>query len=464
MAPEHTSLSREKPMAKTPRDNFDREIANVASLADNGIIEADVEAILYLADAMDPNLTHQKLRDIDREVAETSLGTGALRLRCLRVLARDSNIDLVTANADEVNDVIDHMRDVEGKMESTLVQYQISARHLYRFHDFGVEPSDINIYSPASEPKHDAQDLFTSGEVEQLRKACGQSRNTYRNRAFLELLIFTGQRITALLTLKIGDVDLDPETNKHSAYIYLNKEYAETYGGLKNALVRGRKRPIFGARKYVRDWIRNHPNGDDPDEWLFVSSKNVHNSIAGNHWSRSAAYGQLSRLADSVDLNKPVNPNNFRHYTATILNREYDVDFDDIRMLLGHKEDSTILEEIYSHLTEDDHIDNIESAMGFADAEESQSFTPQVCPTCSEIMEDDWRQCPYCAELFGPANAVEEAVEEGKKEAVDTALTEDLSAEEQAALRALLDIIDDNPSVLTESLSEYGSDPSGVGS
>jgi hypothetical protein len=62
-------------------------------------------------------------------------------------------------------------------------------------------------------------DMFTEDEGNALRRACGQSELPTRNRALLELLIFTGQRLGALLTLRIGDVDT------REGYIYLNDDY-----------------------------------------------------------------------------------------------------------------------------------------------------------------------------------------------------------------------------------------------
>jgi integrase/recombinase XerD len=75
-----------------------------------------------------------------------------------------------------------------------------------------------------------------------------------------------------------------------------------------------------------------------------------------------------------------------------------------------------------------------------------------VCPTCGELLEDDWRQCPVCEETFGPSEAVENAAAEAEAEITDTALDEDLSTEERTAMKAILAAVDD-PTALAESLS-----------
>jgi len=78
--------------------------------------------------------------------------------------------------------------------------------------------------------------MYTEDEVQALREAVDNARD----RCMLELFLNTGQRIRAIQTLRVKDVD--PEDGTTGSY-YLNTD-AE---GLKGAAQNGSKRPLLGA-------------------------------------------------------------------------------------------------------------------------------------------------------------------------------------------------------------------------
>ena len=454
--PQPDTRPRREPMATTPRDLVDREEQKVESLADDGDITPECrDRLLEYADALDPKTVRHQYENPHGKTDEFSVRTVAAYLGPLRRTAADG-LDLPTATADEFNDTMDAFHDDDGLSKNTLSTYQVAASHFYGYHDdLGVDREDIHVYNAPSKKKHDETDLFTEAEVDALRQACGSTQNPPRNRALLELLIFTGQRIGALLTLRVKDVELNPEGDDNNAYIYLNDEYEAEHGGLKGALARGRKRPMFGAKKYVRDWLDYHPEGDDPEAWLFVGNPNHWKTDPDGHLSHSSADHRLKQIAKEAGVEKPVNPHNFRHYCATVLYRDYDLDRDAIRMLLGHVEGSSALEEVYSHVLDGDFIEKAEEAMGYREPDESTPFTPETCPTCGELLKDGWRQCPNCQEAFGPTDDAEAFAESVENDAHTAALTEDLSADEREGLRALLAAVDD-PAALAEKVGSAG--------
>lgn len=401
-------------MARTPRDKLERERDKVRNLADDGTISpACRDALLDWTDALDEKTVRRKYHDADGNVKTLRPNTVTDYLTCLRITC-ESGVDLLETTAESFNDCMDRMHDDEGKSQGRLVSYQCAAQTFYRYHDLGIDPDDITVYNPDSSPRHDEMDMFEEGEVTALRQACAETKMPVRNRALLELLVFTGQRITALVTLRRGDVDLQ------DGYIYLNDDYDEEFGGLKGALVRGRKRPMFGATKYVRDYIDYHRADAQPDDWLFVGDPTHWRTSEGDHWARRSAEGALERIAETADIDKPVNPHNFRHYCATVLYRDYDVDMETIGMLFGHVEGSNTLKETYSHLFDEDFIAKAEQKLGFGgDDEGSSTFTPDVCPTCGEVLEDHWRRCPSCDEVFGPTDDFEERLGDVRERARD---------------------------------------------
>lgn len=402
-------------MATTPRERLNREKEKVKALPDRGLCSEEcADALLEFAEALDPDKVRYKYYD-------SSGGTKTFKPRSIdRYLSSlrlsvEAGHDLLNGTASDFNRLMDKMHDDDGKAKTTLQGYQAAAQAFYRYHDdLGVEPDDIHNYKEKSEPRHDEFDMFEEEDIEALRRACGESKMPTRNRALLELLIFTGQRLGALITLRIGDVDLQ------EGYIYLNDDYDKENGGLKNALKRGRKRPMFGAKKYVRDWIEYHPKGGkdpEPDAWLFVGDPSHWKTNLDDHWARSSADHVLRRIGEAAGIDKPVNPHNFRHYCATVLYRDYDLDRDTIRMLLGHVEGSSALEQTYSHLFDDDYIHKAEEKMGYREKEDKNPFTPETCPTCGEILGSADKACSNCGDVFAPdAKSVQEQVDREMKD------------------------------------------------
>lgn len=413
-------------MATTPRDRLNRELEKINSLDDSAIADRLAE----LAAALDAEKTRHKWFDVEGRHKDHPPRTVERYVQGLRILAADG-VDLLGIDAAEFNTVIDGRHDAGLAKKTTLQGYQVGGRKFYHYHDdLGVDPDRIHVYKERSEPRHDEQDMFSADEVATLRNACGDTQSPIRNRAMLELLIFTAQRIRALVTLRRGDVDTD------DGYLYLNDEV----DGLKGARKRGRRRPLFGARKYVRDYIQYNRSDAAPDDWLFVGDPNHWKSDPDDHWAEPSVDQVFRRMADSVGIDKPVNAHNFRHFRVTELRADPNVDNDQIRALLGVADNSDIFKTTYSHVEDGVYFDQMEEAMGYKESSVEQSSTPEACPTCGELLEPDWRRCPSCDELFGPEadrilNRVEELGGESFLDAIE--LLEEADPETVAGLRAI---------------------------
>ncbi|WP_114578560.1 site-specific integrase [Saliphagus sp. LR7] len=428
-------------MAVTPRERLNREKDTVEDRADAGEISiACRDALLEWADALDGETTRRKFFDDRGNVRTYEPRSIEAYLQCLRICT-DRGLDLLECSAEEFNAFIDGQHDDRGLAKTTLMRYQSGARSFYRYHDdLGVDPDEIHVYAERSEPRHDEQDMFTEDEIDALRGAC----KNYRDRAMIEMLVYTGQRLTAIRTLRLRDVDCD------AGYFYLNDDA----DGLKGAADRGRKRPLFGARKYVRDWKENHPRAGEPDAPLFVGDPDHWKTNLDEPWSEPGVRKHLERIADRAGVEKPVNPHNFRHYFVTVMKRDYGMDSDTLRALLGTVPDSTILDTVYSHVTNDDYVRKAEEELGYREDESGTSFTPETCPTCGEILKDHWRQCPACGELFAPElKDVEDDVTDTREDVLDGATDpdEEFSSAERRALRQVLDAVDD-PVALADSV------------
>lgn len=410
------------------------------------------DVLLRFADAIDRTKVKRQITDGDGNTVSCSLNTGRQYVESVRICATHG-IDFSDTSTEEVNDVLIWMYDEENMAGKTLSIYVAALKKLFRSQPLGVDPETLKSFPQNSSPRHDETDLFSDDDIQALRRAAEQTEFPNRDRAFLELLIYTGQRIMALLTLRMDDVDVE------NGYIYLNKSYASEYDGLKGALRRGRRRPMFGAKKYAKEFKRYHPYQDHDNPFFFVANSSYSSSSPENFWSKSAANNFLGRLKKKSGIDKPTNPHNFRHYFATIMYRDYGLRPETIKMLLGHVKGSMVFETTYSHVIDADHIDAAEEAVGTKEPEPSDPLTPEICPTCNELLQDDWRACPNCGQEFGPTveNDIDAAADDLQDEVIDRALDSDtdLSESDAAVLDALLDAVDD-PDALANRLRRLG--------
>ncbi|MEF8821528.1 MAG: zinc ribbon domain-containing protein, partial [Halovenus sp.] len=130
----------------------------------------------------------------------------------------------------------------------------------------------------------------------------------------------------------------------------------------------------------------------------------------------------------------------------TIAKRDYGLDDSTIKFIIGHSEDSTVMETTYSHLTADDHISKAELGAGIKEPEEESTLTPDICPTCYENLSPTAKACPSCGEIFTPdAKATQNKIEDSMYEAKG-----EVEGEEEEAVDKLRDLIKENPELLEE--------------
>ena len=434
-----------------PREELDRELELIDDLAeayetggDGPIGHAPIprdnaDRIVELASAMDDTTVRHQYVNANGIAQTFEPNTARIYVSNLRRVAQQG-VDLTATDVDEINDYATDLHDERGLSLSTVTTYQSAFSAFFRYHaDLGIDPNDVDVFVPDSTPRHDERDVFTDADLAAMRDACREPRD----RAMLELLVFTGQRINAIRTLRVGD--MHPETG----VFYLN----EDADGLKGADSRGLKRPLFGSRKYVRDWIGYHPFGDDPDAWLFIGNPSNPESDPTKPWSWGAIRKRLVQVADRADVDKPVNPHAFRHYFVTTMRRDYGLDSDTLRALLGVAVDSNILETTYSHVTNDEYVEKAEVAVGYRDEPDdlTKPLTPDACPTCGELLESHWYRCPACGELFdADLKAFEAGAKNARDRVIDTAMDPEtpLTDDERVAVRALIARLDDPVSLL----------------
>lgn len=413
-------------MAKSMEDRFRKAKKTLQN--DDNISETDKELILEFLAANNPRKNTSQMPD-GKTKSDSTLARYA---NALRVIGGDLDSELSETTVDEINYLMDdYLMDVAA---NTVRNRQGPLRRFYFFHDdLGVDRDDI-IMVEQQENTVDERDLFNGDEIQALRDEA--KRRGTRDAALVDLLIYTGQRRSAILNLRLKDVKPEDGT------FWLN----EDDGDLKGA---GGKRPLLGATKSVREWKRQHPTGD-PDDYLIThkhKQTNRDGTRVGDKLDPSTVYRQLKRIGDAAGVEKPVNAHNFRHVFVTIARRDYDMEMDTIRHLIGHAPDSRVMETTYAHLTDEDYIEEAQIATGMKEPEEESPLTPATCDNCAEPLDSSWQSCPYCGYAYTPdAQSAKDQIQDDLFTDMGEAETEG----EEESIQALRAFIKENPRIVDD--------------
>ena len=151
-----------------------------------------------------------------------------------------------------------------------------------------------------------------------------------RDKALIELLYATGLRVSELLALKAGDINLD--------------------AGYLTCVGKGDKERIVPLGESAAGWVRRYIADGRPallkgrkSPWLFVNAK------GGTGLSRVGFWKVLKEYGIKAGVSRNLSPHVLRHSFATHL-LERGADLRAIQMMLGHADLSTT--QIYTHVLE----------------------------------------------------------------------------------------------------------------
>ncbi len=234
---------------------------------------------------------------------------------------------IVSASEDDVHEYIDYLR-ASGKSIATVSRNIASLKCLYTH----LCIKQIVKVNPAMKlvPDKGAQKLpqiLTSKEVELLldQPQCIDAKG-YRDKAMLELLYATGIRVTELIDLNIGDVNLN--------------------AGVVRCQSRNRERfiPLYPAAvKAVSEYIslvRPQMIATPDEQSLFVN-------VSGERMSRQGFWKIIKFYQKKAGIEKDITPHTLRHSFAAHL-LENGADIHAIQEMLGHADISST--QVYSHL------------------------------------------------------------------------------------------------------------------
>jgi len=195
------------------------------------------------------------------------------------------------------------------------------------------DPTD-NVSSPkVGKPLPDALSISQVRHlIEQPAKST--TPDARRDRAMLELLYASGMRVTELVSLNLGDVDI-------------NNCFVRCFGkGSKERMI-----PIYPqAAKIIDEYVKEvRPlwAHRETEKALFLNQR-------GERLTRQGLWQILKNYAKDAGLDKQVTPHTLRHSFATHM-LSGGADLRSVQELLGHANISTT--QIYTHLTSE-HVRN----------------------------------------------------------------------------------------------------------
>lgn len=155
------------------------------------------------------------------------------------------------------------------------------------------------------------------------------TRRPIRDKTILEMLYATGMRCSELVSIRIGDIDMEQKTVRISGK------------GSKERIV------LFGEKakqKMSQYLMHERPHVHEPSEKLFLNNR-------GTALTSRSVQRIIEMFRQFLKIDRPITPHKIRHSFAThMLNQG--VDLRVVQELLGHKTLSST--EKYTHVSLDD--------------------------------------------------------------------------------------------------------------
>ena len=173
-------------------------------------------------------------------------------------------------------------------------------------------------------------DILNREEVLRLLQApAGEKPNRVRDRAMLHTMYAAGLRVSELVDLDLGDLNLEE--------------------GFISALGKGNKRRIVPIGGPARAALAEYLAAVRP-KWARPASRACFVTARGKAMTRQGFWSLVKRYARAAGITKPISPHKLRHSFATHL-LAGGADLRSVQTMLGHADISTT--QIYTHVTGD---------------------------------------------------------------------------------------------------------------
>lgn len=257
----------------------------------------------------------------ERELMQNTMESYLRDIKIFEKYLKDSNQTLNEVTKTGIITYLIYLQK-SGKAASTLSRNLASIRAYFQFllnNRYVNEDPTLNLESPKVEKK--LPSILSQHEVEMILEQPNYSEaKGLRDKAMLELLYATGIRVTELITLEIGDIDL--------------------VNGLlhcTNSNNKCRTIPIGNCcLKYIRQYLNECRNKFQPDSKEKALFLNIH----GEKMTRQGFWKIVKYYTKRANINKSITPHTLRHSFAVHL-IENGADLQSIQEMLGHSDIST---------------------------------------------------------------------------------------------------------------------------
>jgi integrase len=363
------------------------------------LTEADREAI---GDWM----VHLRTNDSSVE----SIGTVVGHLNRIRLCAERAEQPLTEFDRlGDVNALELRLKDEYDLAESTIRGYKKGLKKFFAWQEADFA-DDITIGAPI-ESKHDPDEEITSDELGAMLDACAEFDAAARDKAMIALLRDTGLRLGAVLSLRVGDVDI----SSRRATITINDE-----ANVKDA---SGARPLTWSRGYVANWLDVHPRPGREDAALIHKTRRFDADEDGALRQQYAGQ-RISKIAEAADVDSDrIHAHLFRGTAISEWIRD-GMSEQQIKHRAAWTEDSRMLA-TYSMVSDEEINEEIFGFYGIGD-DEDRSPDLEECPMCKTPLRGTERFCPSCAAALDSAAAdAEETIEDDTFESAKVAEASD---------------------------------------
>jgi len=281
--------------------------------------------------AKDPKAVIDRFLDaiwMERGLSENTLGAYRADLIALSQRLDSKGVRLVDGSRADIMEYIAWRVEGGAKPRSTARQLS-SFRRFYRYllrEGVISEDPTVNIAMPKigrslpqSLTEQDVDALLASPKV---AEPLG-----HRDRTMLEVLYATGVRVSELINLKLGQINLNQ--------------------GVLRIIGKGDRERLIPLGDEAQDWIREFTEGPRGEILLERQTEFLFPTRRGDRMTRQAFWHIIKRYAKKAGIVKKLSPHTVRHAFAThLLNNGADLRV--VQLLLGHSDVSTT--QIYTHV------------------------------------------------------------------------------------------------------------------
>ncbi|MDZ7688420.1 MAG: site-specific integrase [Halobacteriales archaeon] len=328
---------------------------------------------------------------IDEEIDLNELKDSTLttRLSKLRILSKQTDEPLNELSAPDVKRMIRNMAKSRGWSNGTKRNYQKAMRRFYYVLGERKKKKRITLTATNTGGGGDKIHPDDLPDAEELRELIVEKSRNLRDKAMFTFMVETGCRISACLSLRIKDIDINGGPAKSSLVHFRD---AKGLKGAENTTI-----PINYSVPPIRDYLREeHPDRENQDAPLFTKSRENYEKEEDNSLHPSLIRRRLTRITEDMDMD--VHPHMLRHVRITNMRKQGWPD-----RLIKHYvalDENTNQLKRYSHVKQEEKNQQIAELQGMDTEEEDYTAELPECPNCSHPLSHDiaHKYCPNCGQ------------------------------------------------------------------